>query len=103
MPVSIREMHLLGAPGTQAALGNLFDGFTSTQALLSQKLPLARHWSCQVVRDNNIRGLKESKTRGKEAALAALGTGQPWESSTCASSAGEAASQQLCEHFGEAH
>lgn len=42
-----------------------------------QKLPLARHWSCQVVRDNNILGLKERKPSGKEAVLAASGTGQP--------------------------
>lgn len=41
-------------------------------------------------------GLKESKTRGEKAVLAALGTGQPWENSTCASSVGEAWSLQPC-------
>lgn len=38
MPVSIREMHLLRAPGTQAALLNLFDGFTPTPTPLPPKV-----------------------------------------------------------------
>lgn len=72
-----------------------------------QKLPLARHWSCQVVRDNNILGLNERKPSGKEAVLAASGTGQPWENSTSASRAGELGGSRLhtllWKHFGDAH
>lgn len=91
MPLSIREMHVLSAPQIQAALLHQLDVFMATPTPSPRSYLSAGHWSCQVVKDNNVMGLKESKAPGKQThfVLPALGTGQHWENSTSASSVRE--------------